>query len=391
MGREDKSVSGLRIAIVHPTNWPYVRRGTERFMNELAAYLSRRGHQVTILCSKPGRGKTVIENGFTTRYYRSLWYPAMARLGILDFHVFPLTTLYALIREKVDIVHCFNFTDALAGTGVKQFNGAPVVLHLNTIPPPVRYRRSLTMRGAVLRQAVRTADEVITISQPQHDYFMNRFGRQGVRIAAPVDTDTFQMTDGRDHSRPIILCASQLDDLRKGGRLLLRAFAQIKQRRPEAILQISCSISDVRRRELLDLVPSQWRPDVQFLGVGDVDTLPQLFGRAAVLVVPSLWEVFSLALLESLSVGTPIVANNETDSRVLHPLVGRSFDPGPPAGGEPTNLEGLTQAILEAIELSRRPETRVHCRATAEQFSWQMIGPRFEAIYREVLQRSARA
>jgi hypothetical protein len=44
----------VKIAITNPTNWPYLRRGVERFINEGAPYLSRLGHEVTVVSGKPG-------------------------------------------------------------------------------------------------------------------------------------------------------------------------------------------------------------------------------------------------------------------------------------------------------------------------------------------------
>ncbi len=37
----------MRIAITHPTCWPYVRRGSERVLNDCAVWLAGRGHDVS--------------------------------------------------------------------------------------------------------------------------------------------------------------------------------------------------------------------------------------------------------------------------------------------------------------------------------------------------------
>jgi hypothetical protein len=41
----------VRIALLHPTYWPEVRRGSERLAHDLATALANRGHEVTLLTS----------------------------------------------------------------------------------------------------------------------------------------------------------------------------------------------------------------------------------------------------------------------------------------------------------------------------------------------------
>jgi phosphatidylinositol alpha-mannosyltransferase len=378
----------VKIGIFHPTNWPHVRRGTERFMNELAAYLAQRGHEVTIVCGTPGRPEVVRDRGYLTRYRRSLWRPSLARLGILDYHVFPLTTARALLRERFDVVHCFGFTDALVASWLSRLSGARVILHLTSIPPSVRYRRSVTTGGRLVRRAIHAADLVLTVSQSQQRYF-ERYGREILAMPVPVDTEAFPLALARNHAQPTIVCASALEDPRKGGRLLMRAFNRLKQTRPAVRLAISSQVGDALREALLALVDERWRRDVRFFGAGELSDLPAMLGSASVVVVPSLWEAFSMVLLEALATGTPVVATRDGGSEeIIRPRVGRTFEPGPPDIAEPSNVEGLAEALAVTLDLSRRPETAHECRARAERFAWSALGPRFEDIYLRVLGRA---
>jgi phosphatidylinositol alpha-mannosyltransferase len=379
----------LRVTLVHPTNWPYVRRGTERFLNEFAAFLGARGHQTKIVCSKPGAREIVRNQNYVTDYYRSLSFPWLARFGILDYHIFPLTTLFATARERVDVIHCFNFTDALAASAVSRFHGAAVLLHLASIPPSVAYRRELSSGGALLRKAIFGVDQLLTVGLAQQQYFEERFGRKCALLPVPVDLDRFSLRETRDHAHPVILCASALEDRRKGGRLLMRAFNRVKAELPAVRLQISSDLSSQLQSELLGLVDPPWRGDVSFLGAGDLTDLPKLFGSAAVLAVPSLWEASSLALVEALATGTPIVSTTDRPGfhELIDPEVGRAFEPGDPDDAEPSNLEGLVEALMETLRLSERPDTARNCRRRAEKHAWLAVGPRYEALYYEILSR----
>jgi phosphatidylinositol alpha-mannosyltransferase len=379
----------MRIAITNPTTWPQVRRGAERFLNELAFFLAGRGHEVTVIAAKPGPKEVRVERGYRTICHRRLWHPALGRVGVLEFHAFLLTALASLTRKRYDIVHCCTFTDAYAASLARRITGVPYVFWVNALPPRVRYFRSVTLKGAVLRRAVRQADEVIALSRyMQHD-FANRFGRGGVVMPVPVDTDRFRLRTDRDHDRPVILCASALDDERKGGALLMRAFNQLKEVRPQAVLQLSCNLSDQARDDLIGHVSPRWRADVHFLGAGRLDDLPEHFGRAAVSVLPSLWEAFGMVILESMACGTPVVGTRDgaIPELISQPDVGRLFDPGPTSTAQATNVQGLTQALLEALDLSQRPETARRCRTHAEQFSWANYGPRFEELYETLIRQ----
>src|SRR6266704_2853095 len=177
----------MRIGITNPTTWPWVRRGGERFINELAAYLAGRGHEVTLISGKPG-GKEVRRDGsYTTICHRRLWHPAFAKIGFLEFHAFFPIVLADLVRQRFDAVLCCTFLDSYAAILSRRITGTPCIFWVNSPPPPVQYFRSLTLGGAIIRRAVREADEVISLSNYMHSVLRHRFGRGGMILPVPVD------------------------------------------------------------------------------------------------------------------------------------------------------------------------------------------------------------
>jgi len=117
-----------------------------------------------------------------------------------------------------------------------------------------------------------------------------------------------------------------------------------------------------------------------------IEDIPAVYGRASVSVLPSMWEAFGLVIIESLAAGTPVVGtrNGAIPSILDDPAIGRLFDPGADATVAPTNAVGLAQALLEAIELSRLPETAPRCRRHVERYSWEVIGAQYEDLYRRL-------
>jgi glycosyltransferase involved in cell wall biosynthesis len=379
----------MRIGIATPTNWPHVRRGGERFVNELATDLARRGHEVTVVCAGPGAGKVVQAAGFTTIYHRRLWHPALAHVGLHEFHAFLPYCLASLLRRRFDVVFACNFLDAWAATRTRRLTGAPCVFLVNSVPPLVPYVRSLSLGGRLLRAAFRDADEVISVSRYMQVELGRRFGREGTELPVPVDLDRFRLAPTRDRARPVVVCASALDDPRKGGTILMRAFNHLKARRPEVVLEVAAGVSESRRGALLGLVAPVHRADVRFLGAVALDELPGVLGRASLLVLPSMWESFGMVILESLACGTPVVGTRDgaIPELISNREVGRLFDPGPTTTEEAVNEEGLAEAMAEALELSTRPETAGRCRTHAEQYGWDRLGPRFETLIEQVVER----
>src|SRR4051794_12570742 len=198
----------MRIAITNPTNWPWIRRGAERFINELALFLARRGHEVTVISAKPGKAEVRRDNGYTTVLHRRLWHPAMASLGVHEFHVFSATLLGHFLRyQQYDVVHACTFVDALTAAVARRRTGIPTVLWVNGMRPKVQYIRSISTGGRIFQRAVTEADQVIALSGYMQSYLERRFGRGGVRIPVPVDTDRFRLNRTRDAGQPTILCA----------------------------------------------------------------------------------------------------------------------------------------------------------------------------------------
>src|SRR5262249_26189672 len=206
---------------------------------------------------------------------RRLWHGGMGRVGMQEFHVFLMTLVAHFLRnQRYDVVHCCTFVDAFAASLARRRTRIPHVLTVNGMRPKVPYIRSVSTGGRIFQRAVAEADEVIALSGYMQSYLKRRFGRGGVRIPVPVDVDRFQLNRARNGGPPTILCAAALDDPRKGGRVLFRAFDTLKRSRPTLILQVSCRLSEDVRMRLLSHVAVRWRQDVHFLGVGDLADLP---------------------------------------------------------------------------------------------------------------------
>src|SRR5690606_29737265 len=107
-----RSTSSMRIAITNPYCWPQVRRGSERFMNELGDYLAEHGHEVTMVSTHTGeaeervegRRRSVLMPQRFTRFRNQRW--------LNPGHAFALQVRDFLRRESFDWVHALSYHDA---------------------------------------------------------------------------------------------------------------------------------------------------------------------------------------------------------------------------------------------------------------------------------------
>ena len=376
----------MRIAITHPTTIERVCRGTERLIHETAMYMSKREHDVRIIACKPGAREIVDKHGYICDSHRRIWHPALGKLGIREEHSFVLTCMRELLRRRYDLVHAHSMGDATGAALARRFNRTPFIFFINGLPPSVNYYRTISTKGAVFRHAVTSADEIICVSEYVRDYIEERFGRRGALIPVPLDMQQFPLWEGKKHDPPVIFCAAALNDHRKGGRVLMRAFNLVKQKRPEVILQNASAILPQVRDELMSLVEPRWREDVHFLGNVAWDELPQLYGRATVSVLPSMWEAFGLVTVESMATGTPVVGTRDgaLPEIIDDVRVGCLFEPGENSSFEPDNAEGLADALCQGLLLGEDEATRQICRAHVEKYSWATNGPIIESLYRRV-------
>jgi glycosyltransferase involved in cell wall biosynthesis len=353
----------VKVALLHPTFWPEVRRGSERFARELADGLVAAGHTPELITSHPGRTTRTVEDGLEVV---RLWRPPQERLRRRMYEPWlshlPLSAR-ELRRSGADVAHALYPTD---GVVAARWRG-PSVLSYMGLP----HRASLANRRARLRltlEAVQGCDAVVALSQTAAEHFRRWLGVEARVIAPGVDLEAFSPDPAALAHEPTIVCAADPGEPRKRVDLLVEAFALVRRELPEA-------------RLILDRGGGGWGriPGVEVRDLSEPGALVAANREAWVAALPSWGEAFGLVLLEAMACGTPVVgANREAIPEVVSsPAVGRLFD-----GEEPRALAG---ALLEALALAQDPATAAACRARAEEFPWQRTTDAYLALYSELL------
>lgn len=365
----------MRLALVHPTYWPEVRRGSERLVHDLAAALVDRGHEVTILTSHRSAPRSDIEDG--VRVVRSWRPPEPPGLALHEFHVANAPTVFArVLSGRFDVVHAFFPSDAYAAVLARRLGGPPVVATLHGVPVR-QYLVARRYRLEMLLTVARGADECSVLSRaaarPFRDYLLRepRILTGGVRCgdyAAAPSTDP----------GPSLLLPASIGDPRKRGGLLARAFSRARREHPALRLRVAPGRDPVMSPASIPL------PDgAELIETPDDAALAGAYGRASVTVLPSVHEAFGLVLIESMAAGTPVLA---TASGAAPEVVTRETG----VLVEPDDEDALVQGIGAALELAARPETAERCRERARAFDWSAVVREYERVYEGVLKRPSR-
>ncbi|MFI2350446.1 glycosyltransferase [Streptomyces sp. NPDC019443] len=287
--------------------------GAEKQVVMLARGLAARGIETTLLllyeggpreAELSGSGVTPVSLGY--RGINRPWvHPvAAAKDGAVGVRAFTQLVTH-LRRTRPQVFHAFLFDCYIA---------APPAARLARVPVCVAGRRSLGTfkegrRGllAVERAATGMTDFIVAnahavaeqarrqegLPQDKIAVIHNGMEEQDFRTAAPADLST---------DLPVVLCVANLRTY-KGHQYLLDAVARMKQRGQRCTLVL---IGEGPQRHPLQQQAERLGIDVRFLG--HRTDVPSYLARADVVVLPSLEEGLSNAVMEAMAVGRPVVA-----------------------------------------------------------------------------------
>jgi glycosyltransferase involved in cell wall biosynthesis len=176
--------------------------------------------------------------------------------------------------------------------------------------------------------------------------------------------------------REELLFVGRCGDPNKGLEVLLEALARLPERVRLRILD-AYPYETMLARQIRDL---RLGDRIDFDGKVSRSELEEAYRRAAVVVVPSLFEGFGLPAVEGLAAGTPVVASRAGAlTEVLGVAgAGRLVPPRDPAA--------LGQAIAETLaSWQSEHEAARKARGNIEAaFSWEQVAARTEAVYQTV-------
>ncbi|UCD09022.1 MAG: glycosyltransferase [Dehalococcoidales bacterium] len=296
---------------------------------------------------------------------------------------------------EYDIVFSHYWLSAWIGEYLQQWWGVPHVTMFHTLGVVKNSigigKTEPELRIATEGELARSSHHIIAPTEREKAELVDQYGVNPERIGVvpcgvnpelfrPVNRDEARLETGLDNGK-VILYVGRIDPL-KGIANLIRAFSYLEEIH-DATLAIIGGGDDSHEEtaHLKELAQELGIEDrIIFTGSVKQDRMPYYYSAADVCVIPSFYESFGLVALESLSCGTPIVANDVGDLRniVTQGETGYVIDINDP--------EQLAEKISLILSKSKdETESVLSLRDSVKEFAWANVAEALADEFRIVL------
>jgi glycosyltransferase involved in cell wall biosynthesis len=221
---------------------------------------------------------------------------------------------------------------------------------------------------------LRLADAIVTPSNYLVDVFA-RFGLAARAVSYTVETDRFRFRE-RAPLRPVFLSNRNHEPLYNVG-CVLRAFAGIQQRLPEANLVV---VGDGSQRAELERLAGELNlRQVEFVGRVEPEEMHGYYDAADVFLNASNIDNMPISILEAFAAGTPVVTTNAGGI----PYIVTDGETGLMVERE--DCDGLARAALRLFEepgLASKLTRGAH--EQSRLYTWSAVRDGWLKVYREV-------
>ncbi len=326
---------------------------------------------------------------------------AASRLGFLpEPFAFSLRAFRALAGElrrgrRWDVVHdvqCLGW--GLLGVRALGLPVVATVHHPLSVDRRASFARDRSLRDALgtmefypigmQSRVARRLDRVITSSTTSARILARDFGVAPERIRMlgnGLDTELYRPDPSVPRATTELLCVARASDPNKGVPVLVEALARLPRSVVLTLVDQAHELNParVRARELGVL------DRIRFTGPVETSRLIDLYRRATLVVVPSLYEGFGLPAAEAMACGTPVVASAAGALAELLEGTGGGLLVAP---GRAEDLAKGIATLLEQPETRRRLAERGRTRVV-QAFAWPRIAARTATVYRELARERA--
>jgi len=296
---------------------------------------------------------------------------------------------WVIYRRRVDLLHVNSYVPGNYARLAAALMQVPIIIdHWHGFS---RFNRK---RRFVCRVLGRFTDLSLAVSRGVRDYLVAQGGLNPAKIrvvANGVDVAALDAARPGDEVRrelglpegvPVIGLVGRLDHWGKGHKELFAAMAPLMARHPVQALIVG---GGRRMDEVRDLAAGLGLAGaVHFLGPRP--DVPDLLNAMDIFVLPSYSEGLSLALLEAMAAGKPVIATavGGTPEVVIEGNNGLLIPPRDPGA-----LAGALERLLSDPALAQRlgANARAHVR---EHFSLDRLGREINEIYEELVEKKFR-
>jgi glycosyltransferase involved in cell wall biosynthesis len=299
---------------------------------------------------------------------------------------FLLQLCWVIYRQRIDAIHVNSYVPGTYARLAAALMQVPVVIdHWHGF---TRFSRK---RRLICRFLGRFTDLSLAVSRGVRDYLLEQLGLDPAKVrVVPNGVDVAALDAARPGNEvrrdlglpegvPVIGLVGRLDHWGKGHKELFTAMARIRERHPVHALIVG---GGRREAEVRQLAESQGLAEAAHF-LGQRQDVPDLLNAMDTFVLPSYSEGVSLALLEAMAAGRPVIATavGGLPEVVTDGVTGLLIPPRDP------------DALADALErLLSDPAGAQHLGANArahvrEHFSLDRLGREINEIYGELVEK----
>lgn len=373
----------MKIAFIGQKGIPAVSGGVERHVEDLAVRLAERGHEI-IAYTRPHYTDPSVKS---YKGVRLVSLPSFATKS-LDAITHTFFACIDVVRHRVDVIHFHSIGPSSLIWLARLLN--PRAKILSTFHSRDYYQEKwgwfarLYLRFGE-RMACKSADATIAISKSLARSAEEHYGTNvayipnGVAEARHLTPHTIKQW-GLEKNNYILTVARLIPN--KGIHDLITAYQQLETDKKLVIVG-SGSFTESYERSLKELAADN--PNIIFTASQSGETLEELYSNAALFVQSSELEGLSIALLEAMSYGKPILVSDIPEN--IEALAGNGIT------FKVKDSEDLARqmkyCLEEHAEMSQLAEKALQRSRT--EYAWSAIITNTETVYTEVLNdRSAK-
>lgn len=370
----------MRVLAFSDFAWPEGSGGVERTLAEIYPRLVRRGHTQVQIIALAGANlpRQEDQDGVLVRRARRVPLERLTGAQVsASLDAWPVAR--RAVREfRPDLVHVHSlyFHTSLVGAGLARAYRLPllVTMHLGAVdalPQPYRAASTLYERTAG-RLLLANARRIICVSNNVREHALSLGAGPEKSVVVPNGVDCLRYAPGAGSrsTTPTLLCVGRLI-FNKGQHILLEAVAAL--RRAGIALRVLFAGDGPMEQRLRRQAAELGLDDATVIFLGRRDDVGELLSQADLFVRPSLSEGMSLAVLEAMAAGLPVVVTDVSGNRELT----RSGHDGVIV--PPGSAQQLAAALRRLVgDAAYRKELGARGRQRALQYDWSAVARQTE-------------
>ncbi|NPV76047.1 MAG: glycosyltransferase [Anaerolineae bacterium] len=263
------------------------------------------------------------------------------------FNFCRIERLVRLIREsQAEVVHTYLSYANIVGTIAARIVGVPVITSLRSISMepyhPVRARIETWLMKYASDIVMANGYSVAQAHQPRFGYKEIHVIQNAIGVnPLPSQDEKIALREELtgNPERPLIISVGRLSPP-KGYDTLIEAFSQVYPRYPDAALVI---VGDGELRSSLEETIARFNLQNSVYLIGERSDVMRILPAADIYVSSSHWEGMSVAILEAMAAGLPVIATRVGDAQwVLTDQTGVLVEPRIP--------QDISQAIVKLLD-----------------------------------------